>query len=481
MNLVSNAKWNAFSQFFKMAVQIINLLYLAKVIPPTEYGIMAMAVVVMNLGILLRDLGTSAAIIQRRNISHQIVNSIFWINIFIGVLLFFLIIISAPVIASFYSESKLIYVLLMLSITFPLSSSAATHLALLERESKFKLVSMVEVVSSVLSLIAAIVMANLGFGVYSLVVQAITLSLTSAILFWLLTDWRPSTQKLINIDDVKQVFGFSANLSLFNLINYFSRNADSFLIGKYMSAFVLGSYNLAYRIMLFPLQSLSFVATRSLYPILSHHQDDIDKLRGVYINSVFCILLISAPLMSGIAVLSDSFIYLFFGDKWYMTAGVLKWLAPTGIIQSILSTTGAVFMAKDRTDILMKLGVVGALLQVGAFSLGVRYSIETFAILYFIANVINFFPVMFILFNLISYEFRAFIIKVIPIIISTSVMILVVLCVKDFFLSNDRISNFFVFIGVVTLGVVTYVSSILILSCEVRGFLKSRITRRDGL
>lgn len=82
MNLISNAKWNAFSQFIKMAIQVVNLVYLAKIIPPAEYGLMAMAVVVMNLGILLRDLGTAAAIIQRKNISNSQINSIFWLNVF---------------------------------------------------------------------------------------------------------------------------------------------------------------------------------------------------------------------------------------------------------------------------------------------------------------------------------------------------------------------------------------------------------------
>lgn len=477
MNVISNAKWNAFSQFFKMSVQIINLFYLAKIIPPAEYGIMAMAVVVMNLGILLRDLGTSAAIIQKKDISCQVINSIFWLNLFIGIALSLIIIVSAPIISIFYAEKKLLGVLLLLSITFPLSSSAATHLALLERDSKFKLVSMVEVVSSLLSLIVAVVMANLGFGVYSLVAQAITLSLISAILFWVFSDWRPSAKKLVCFDDIKQVLGFSANLSLFNLINYFSRNADSLLIGKYMSAFILGSYNLAYRIMLFPLQSLSFVATRSLYPILSHHQNDIDKLRGTYINSVFFILLISAPLMSGIAVLSESFVYIFFGSKWYVTASVLKWLAPTGIIQSILSTTGAVFMAKGRTDVLMKLGLIGALLQVGAFIVGVQFSIEIFAILYLVANIINFFPVMLALFNLISYRFWDFFIKIYPIIISTIVMILVLLSVREFVLDGDRTFNVFAFIGEVFVGVSVYISSMLMLSGEVRDFLKSRMAK----
>ncbi|HBW8771818.1 TPA: lipopolysaccharide biosynthesis protein, partial [Klebsiella pneumoniae] len=302
MNVVSNAKWNAISQFFKIGIQVANLVYLAKIIPPSEYGIMAMAVVVTNLGVLLRDLGTSAAIIQRRNLTEGVKNTVFWLNIILGCSLAIIIILSSPLIATIYNQHELIYVLMLLSISFPLSSSAATHLALLERESKFKTISKIEITSSLVSVLVAIIMANLGYGVYSLVMQAIVLSLMSALQFWIVSTWRPSFKLFINKHDLKEIFGFSANLSLFNLINYFSRNADGFIIGKFMSATILGSYNLAYRIMLFPLQSLTFVASRSLYPVLSHYQDDILKVRNTYLNCVFVILLLTAPLMSGLAI-----------------------------------------------------------------------------------------------------------------------------------------------------------------------------------
>lgn len=304
MSLVSNAKWNAFSQFFKIAIQIINLVYLAKIIPPGEYGIMAMAVVITNFGILLRDLGTSAAIIQRKELTENIKTTIFWLNTILGFSLAVLIILLAPFIAIVYHQSELTQVLVLLSITFPLSSCAATHLALMERESKFKSISMIEVSSSLISVIIAVIFANLGFGVYSLVWQAIVMNFMSALQFWYNSKWRPGWRISIRLVDIKEIFGFSANLSLFNLINYFSRNADSFIIGKFMAAAILGSYNLAYRIMLFPLQSLSFVATRSLYPILSRSQEQNQIIRNTYYNCVFVILLITAPLMSGIALYS---------------------------------------------------------------------------------------------------------------------------------------------------------------------------------
>ncbi|PLM81305.1 flippase, partial [Klebsiella variicola] len=213
---LKNAQWNMLSQFFKMLVQLINVIYLAKIIPPAEYGIMAMALVIINLGILLRDLGTSAAIIQKKSLSQDLVNTVFWLNSFMGLALAIIVAVSAPFVSSFYGQVKLFPVLILLSITFPLSSCAATHLALLERESRFKTISFIEVSSSIIAVIVAITMANMGFGVFSLVGQAIILNLMSAIQFWRASKWRPYFKRFINLDELRSIFGFSANLSLFN-------------------------------------------------------------------------------------------------------------------------------------------------------------------------------------------------------------------------------------------------------------------------
>lgn len=474
MSLISNAKWNSISQLFKIGIQLVNVVYLAKIIPPTEYGIMAMALVILNLGILLRDLGTSAAIIQKKTLNHDLINTVFWLNTLMGCGLAIITCLASPLIAKVYNQPELIPVLIMLSITFPLSSCAAAHLALMERESHFKKVSMIEVSSALVSVIFAVVLANMGYGVYSLVVQAIILSLMSAIQFWRASTWRPSFKNMIDIDEIKGIIGFSANLSLFNFINYFSRNADNFMIGKYMSATILGCYSLAYRIMLFPLQSLTFIVTRSLYPVLSQHQDDTKKISQTYLNCVFIIVLITAPLMSGLAILSTPFIILVFGHQWILTASILKWLAPTAIIQSVLSTSGSVFMARGRTDILMRLGILGAFLQVGSFIIGVNFDITTFAMLYFLANIVNFFPAMYFLFKIINEKLSSLLIKLTPIFISTTIMILFLLFAKENILQKTEIENTRYLIELTISGAIIYFISIFILSAQVRSIIKTK-------
>lgn len=476
MSLINNAKWNFLSQSFKILAQLVNVVYLAKIIPPAEYGIMAMAMVIINLGTLLRDLGTSAAIIQRKELTDKLVNTVFWLNVIMGVGLCIIVLCSSSLIASIYHQPKLLYVMIMLSVVFPLSSCAAAHLALLERESQFRKVSIIEVSSSLVSVIVAIVLANMGFGVFSLVAQAVVINAMSAVQFWLASSWRPSFKQLIDLGELRQIFGFSANLSLFNFINYFSRNTDSFIIGKFMNATILGSYNLAYRIMLFPLQSLTFVAARSLYPILSKSQDDNTEISKIYLNCIFVILLITAPLMSGLAFYSIPFVSIVFGEQWHLTADILKWLAPTAIIQSVLSTAGSVFMAKGRTDVLMKLGIVGAILQVSSFMIGVHFDITIFAMCYLIANILNFFPVMFLLMKVINGTFISLLYKIAPIFGSVIVMISLLHVISGVYPTN-KITGAFQLVSFSFLGALIYFVAILSFSSYFRIIVVGKIKK----
>ncbi|HBR1047228.1 TPA: MOP flippase family protein [Klebsiella pneumoniae] len=480
MSLISNAKWNSFSQIFKVISQVVNIVYLARIIPPSEYGVMAMALVVVNLGILLRDMGTSAVLIQRRELSSTLINTVFWMNtisgIIIGVIVFFL----SPVIASVYKQDELISVLMLLSLIFPLSSCAATHLALLERDSRFKRISYIEITSSLSGLIVAIFLANLGFGIYSLVFQSIVMTGMSALQFWFASNWKPSFRKFICIEELKGIFGFSGNLALFNFVNYFSRNADSFIVGKFMSASILGCYNLAYRIMLFPLQSITFVAARSLYPVLSRNQDDHDLIGNIYLRAVFFISCITFPLMSGLAVVSSQFVTLVFGEQWTLTAEILTWLAPTAIIQSILSTTGSVFMAKNSTYLMMKLGILGSVFQVGAFLIGVHYTIVTFAMLYLIANILNFFPTMFYLLKIINVSWTRFIFNILPAIASTIIMI-VSLYVLNYFVDIHSYSNLVGLFIQSIFGFFVYIASISLLSKKIRMLIRNVLIQEISL
>ncbi|MGE0114855.1 MAG: lipopolysaccharide biosynthesis protein [Steroidobacteraceae bacterium] len=389
----SNVRWVLLSQGIKVICQMISIVVLARLLPAESYGVMALATVATGLAYLFRDLGSSAAIIQAREISPSLVSTVHWANVGLGVLLGISLAALAPLLASVFREEQLTSVLLLLSIAFPISCISIVHQALLERESRFEVVVIAEVCAAVLGVTIAVIAAWFGAGVYSLVLQVLVTTITATLIIILRSPYRAQWEW--SSREFSSILGFSGNLSLFNFVNYFARNADSMVIGRLLGAGALGVYSLAYRLMLFPVQNLTFVSARALLPVLSRKQDQPSESGELYLKAVSLIAFLSAPLMAGLFTLRELFVSVTLGEKWHAVGGVLFWLAPVGFIQSMVSTTGSVSTACGRTDILLRLGIFGTLLQVSSFLIGSRWGIEGVAGGYLVANVINAVPALY--------------------------------------------------------------------------------------
>jgi Membrane protein involved in the export of O-antigen and teichoic acid len=253
MTLINNTKWVAVSQFSRVGLQLLGMLFLARLLGPADYGVMAMAMIVVNLANLLRDLGTSAAVVQRDELDEDAKATVFWLNFGVGLTLSALVAGLATLIGYIFVSPNLPKVLWLLALGFPITASSAVHQALLERQSQFKLLARVEILSSGTGLSAAILLAHFGFGVFCLPAQILTAVALSSTQLWILSRWRPVRK--FNVESCKSLFSYSGNLTAFNLINYFARNADSIVVGKLLGAVQLGVYSQAYRVMLFPLQT----------------------------------------------------------------------------------------------------------------------------------------------------------------------------------------------------------------------------------
>jgi len=455
MSLINNAKWVTISQFGKILIQLVSLTVLTRLIPPSDFGLMAMATVVTNFILIIRDLGTAAALIQRKNLTQEIVNSVFWLNVLMGSVLCIFIIASASTVSHLFNEPELTSVLIVVSVSIPIASAGAAHQALLERESKFKTIAFIELSASLFGLICALLMAYFGYGVYGLLFQVIISSLISTTLFFYLSGWKP--QLVFKLLELKRILGFSGNLTAFNVLNYFSRNADVMIIGKNYDSGIVGAYSLAYRLMLFPLQTLTYIASRSLYPVLSKQQDDVLVIQKIYCKTIFIIISLTAPMMAGMTLLREPFIAVIFNSNWHYVAVLLLWLAPTGFIQSVLSCSGSVLMARDKTRTLMYLGMFGTFIQVTAFILGAMHDIETFVMYYFIANVINSIPVLFCTLESLKLKFSYFVKGFFPVAFATIVMSLAIIKINNFTLITD--TNALTKLSCsIAIGIITYTS-----------------------
>ncbi|WP_343682941.1 lipopolysaccharide biosynthesis protein [Acinetobacter baylyi] len=424
MSLSYGIKWVGLGQFVKVLTQLVVIFYLTRIIPPEEYGLLAMAAIVMNLANIFNDLGTGAAIIQRQNITQEFYNYIYRVNIITGFVVMFFVVIISPVLVHYFQQPELYKIILLFSVCFPISSMSIVHKSSIEKVKNFKVSIKIEVFANLIGLLLAVTLAHLGFGVYSIVFQTIITLLLSTILYIYCSEINVSLKNSTKSENVSGVLSFSGYIFLFNIVNYFSRNLDVIIIGRFFSSAILGAYSVAYKIMLFPVQNLTFVISRVFFPHFSNQLDNVGANRSDYLKSIHIILSIAAPMMLGLSVLSHDLVHLFFDKKWYLIGDLLLWLAPTAIIQSILSTTGTVFTAYAKTFWLFCLGIIGIILMGVSFILGSFYSIKTLTLFYFIANIINFFPVMYMVGKILNFNVATIVFLIIRTVVPAGIMFL---------------------------------------------------------
>jgi PST family polysaccharide transporter len=448
----SSVKWSLVSQVGRQVMQFVTAAILARLLSPSDFGLVGMATLVIGFVDLFKDLGTSAAVIHRKNVSDVLLHSIFWINAVFGLLGMVLLFFLSPLVASFYHEPRVTSILQVLSLNFFLSGISILQKAILERNLAFNTLAKIEISAIVSGSVVGIGAAVLKYGVWSLVYQTLTVVAVTTVLLWIANRWKPKL--IFDWREVKEDSSYSLHLTGANVWHYFKRNADYILIGRVLGSQELGYYTLAYRLMLFPLQNVSHVISRVMFPVFSKVQDDDAKFRMAYLKVTGTIALITFPLMVGLWALAEPFILTLFGSQWRPVILLLMILAPVGMNQSVGTTVGTIYQAKGRTDLMFRWGIVSGFLMLSAFVIGLQWGIIGVAIAYAIADLIWTYPSFAIPFRLIHLRVRELVMVLLRPLLASLLMLTVLLGVK-FLLPTSLASGWVLGILAVT-GCITY-------------------------
>jgi O-antigen/teichoic acid export membrane protein len=392
MSLVSSIRWAAVSQFGRIASQLVSVTVLSRIMPQQAYGVLAMAMTVTNLAFLFRDLGMSAVIIQRRELTEALKSAVHAVNVFTGfAAMGILLALSVPV-AHAFRVDELALVIAALSLIFPISGFGLLSQALIERDSGFRLLARIEVASMASGLATSIALALNGAGVWSLVAQMLVATLVTNLQLRLAV--RDRTRLSLAWREIAAVLKLGRNVSLFRFLLYVEQNADGMIIGRALGAVPLAIYAMSSKITLFPLQNITGPLSRALFPAFSRNQNSRPAMAATYLRSVGAICIVAAPIMATVCVLRADLALLLFGPKWNGIPAVLQWLAPVGFLQALTATTGVVFLSLDRSGLMLKLGIVGCALQLASYLVGVRWGIQGVAASFFVANLVNLVPCM---------------------------------------------------------------------------------------
>jgi PST family polysaccharide transporter len=423
---------------------------------------MAMAVIVIGFLEIFKDLGLSSALIQKENPSDELKSSIFWISISFGIIISLLIYFTSPIVAFIYNSNSVKPILEVLAISFSISGLSIVQKAIFEKGLAFKLLAKIELFASTTGFITAITLAIYGYGVWSLVFQAIVNVFVSTVFLLFFSEWKPKF--IFQPAEVKSVASYSLNLLGFNTVNYFARNSDYFLIGKYLGDNALGHYYLAYRLMLFPIQNITIVISRVLFPSFSLIKKDNFNFRKMYTEATNGIALITFPMMTGLALVSYNFTEVFINSSWNqnLIALLIIILAPIGALQSVISTVGNIYQAKGKTDWMFRWSLFYTAFTVSGFIIGLKWGVTGVAISYLITNILMLYPVFVIPFKLIDMKIINFFKSFKGTIFSVTIMGLIVFFVSAV-TKNINNSSLRLLLPILT-GIISYVLVSLIIN-----------------
>lgn len=378
--------WSGVAQAGKQGGQYFITILLASLLSPMDFGLLAMAMVFMNFANVFSDLGISAALIQKQDVEARHFSSAFWLNVGVGILLTLICMASAPLIAHFYRKPELAPIIIVVSANFFLASLCIVQQTVLTREMEFRKLAIKDLIGLFSSGALGVYLAYHGFGVWSLVYQLLSFSSLNIIVLWSLSSWRPRFH--FSVTDFKDIFKFSANMTAFNIINYFARNTDQLVIGKALGPQLLGIYSLAYKVMLYPLQNISVVITKVLFPVFSKIQNEYERIKNAYVTMTRVISLITFPLMAGLFVLAPELVRYVLGPQWEPAIILIRIFCLTGAVQSITANVGNIIISQGRADLQLKLGVMGAVVVIIAIASGIWWGIVGIAVAYTVETVL---------------------------------------------------------------------------------------------
>ena len=405
------------------------MVVLARLLSPSDFGVVAMALVVTGVVALFRDFGTVQAIVQRRELPSGLLDSVFWLNMGMGIAVASLLALLVPVIAVAMHEPRLTEVLWLLALAFPITSFGLVHQGLLERASRFRSVALIECCAALTGIATGVLAALAGWGVYSLVYQVIVGWIVITAGLWAVSTWRPAWRCSLAL--IREIAPFSGNLLGSNVCDYFARNIDNVLIGRFLGATELGYYNLAYKLMIWPLQNIAWVAARAFFPALSRLQDDKQRLRKAYVRAAAAVFLFTAPLTLGLFVLREPFVLAVMGEHWLKVADLLFWLAPVSMLQSVGTTAGTLYLSTGRTDIQLKFALFSSVAVTSAIVVGLQWGVEGVAAAYCAIVFVLFLPKLAVAFRLVGLRINVFLRRLAPTFFTALLMALLISAMSE--------------------------------------------------
>lgn len=361
-------------------LSIISAIILARILSPKEFGLAAMVFVVTDFARVFTEMGLGTATVQMKDITHDEVSNLFWINIGIGLISMLFVAGLSPVIAWFYGESQLISICLVLSGIFLFRGLTVQHRSLLERQMRFGALGIINIGSNICGISAALLMALNGYGVWALVWREILFAAFYAAGIWIFCRWLPGLPN--RKFGVMASLRFGADISIVSIFQYFTQRTDRILIGRFFGAAPLGIYSKAQQLSQMVLEYIQMTILGMGLAPLSAIKDEKSRYCRFYEKLLSILSFFCMPLMVLLAIQAENIILLLLGERWLEAAPILRIFTIAGFITPVVSSFQLVMISCGETRRYLVWGCVKCALMMSAYAIGISWGISGIAYSY---------------------------------------------------------------------------------------------------
>ncbi len=373
------------AQVLKSLLTVASTLVLARLLTPQDFGLVAMVTAVTGFLAMFKDMGLSMATIQRESLTQSQVSALFWINAALGLAITILIAAGSWAFVWFYDRPELMGIALVLAVAFMIDGLTVQHRAILQRQMRYRLLAVVELTAVAGGLVAAVLLAWRGVGYWALVANTLVAAAFGLVGLWLVCGWRPG--RPARARELTDLLRFGGNLTGFTFMNYFARNLDDVLIGRFHGANELGLYQMAYQMLMVPISQINNPVSRVAIPALSRIVGEVSRYRRTYTRLLEKLLLVTLPLGVVLIGTADWLIAVTLGSQWTEAAPIFAVLGISIFSQAIGNTTGWLFISQDRTDDMFRWGIMGGTTAVVSFLIGLPWGAFGVALAYSVVGV----------------------------------------------------------------------------------------------
>lgn len=376
----SAVRWTTFSMLGKAVLMLLQMAILARLLAPSDFGLMALVAAVIAFAQIFSDMGISNAIIHYQKISREALSSLYWLNVLASTLLMLMLMLCSPWIAAWYHEPRLQVILILVSATFFINALGQQLRVTAEKNLRFQQLAGIEVSASFLGLVVAVAVAFSGGGVYALVVGVLTSTAISTALCWgILADgWRPMWR--LRLGEIREFLNFGIYIMGFSLINTINMQADILIGGRVLGPVNLGAYSLPKDFSLRLAMIINPIVTRVGLPVMAKAQDDKVLLKLIYLKTLRMTASVNFPLYMIMAIFAPEIISIMFGSQWQESIPLLRVFAIWGLFRSVGNPAGSLAFALGKGKLIFFWSVGQMLIQIPIFWFGSTYGLGGLAI-----------------------------------------------------------------------------------------------------